>query len=826
MTSLRMFTGACVLVSLTVRHASADNKPENRPNIVVIHTDDQGDGDLSCYGSETIRTARIDELAAEGTRFTNLYAQIVFSPSRTALFTGRYPGRSPGCSMPASEITITELLHRVGYVTGCVGKWDVSNRAAIPDRMPNAQGFDYFYGTLGANDNGKVLFHENNDVVGNPDDMAGRTRLYTDMSIEFLKTNRKEPFFLYLAHTMGHAVIDASVDIKGKSKGGLYGDTVEELDYHIGRLLDSIDDLGLRDSTLVILITDNGPWNNLQQGSARKHGGKIAWGFFGPLREGKGSTYEGGHRVPCIVRWPGHVTPGGTSDAVFATIDFLPPFGKCAGFETPPDRIVDGVDQSDLMTRKSEAGAHNDFFCFCKDELHAVRKGQWKLILPERRKFYGYVKDKGSSNVELHNRTQDAGGSSDVARTHSGIVEELLAYAKTLLLPEVPYDERIKMQRPDPRPPKQQEPALLQGSWREHGFSESQREDIRAAFQAGIDRHVIPGGALMLIHNGEIVMNEAFGVADLESGRPFRTSSPCRIASLTKPHTATLLVKLAAQGKVDLAAPVHTWLPEFRQMRIRGAGVPETALTLQHCLSHTAGFPGNNALKARKDHINLNSDLSDAITDLATRQLVAEPGTRYAYSRLGYMTAGRVAEVVTGKPFPELMKTVLLKPLGADVATFTPSKEILARMPVSYDRTKTGFRVRKGTGLGTTINPGGSLVSTLDNVARLLCLHRNQGRVGTERFLSADLLQQMYKKQPSTPGVGYGLGFNIMRRHDDGTAARIRHTGASGTIGIIDFERDLIIVVLTQIPQQQTIGWRNALVNSINAVFPLFLKAE
>jgi arylsulfatase A-like enzyme/CubicO group peptidase (beta-lactamase class C family) len=832
MKSLRSFFSVSVFALLALGPVCAAEKSDKRPNIVVVFTDDQGYGDLGCYGSKTIRTPRIDQLGRDGVRFTNFYAQIVCGPSRSALLTGRYPVRSLGWSMPASEILIAELLQQAGYVTGCVGKWDVSNRAAIRERMPNAQGFDYFYGTLGANDNGKVTFHENNEVVGETDDMASLTELYTDRSIDFLRNNTDKPFFLYLAHTMVHSVIDASIGFKGKSKGGLYGDTVEELDHHTGRLLDAIDKLGMRDNTLVIFTTDNGPWNNLQQVLAKKHDGQIAWGSSGPLRAGKGSTYEGGLRVPCIARWPGHVPAGGTSDALFATIDFLPTFGNLAGYESPADRIVDGVDQTNLLMGKSEVGARHDYFYFCKGELHAVRKGPWKLILPDRKKFYGYVKDKGSAQVELYNLEQDVGEASDQAATHPEIVEELLAYSKTLALPNALYDERINLKRRPPQKPtqqqqqQQQQAALPQGEWELHGFNAQQREQIRAAFQSGIDRKFIPGGALMLLHEGEVVLSEAFGVADLESGRPFRTSSPCRIASLTKPHTATLLVKLAAEGKVTLDAPVNMWLPEFNDVRVRGAGTTTTAPTLLQCLSHTAGFPGNNALKSGKFSVKLNGDLSDVIADLATKELVAEPGTRYAYSRLGYMTAGRVAEVVTGRPFPELMESLLLKPLGAKVATFIPSTDVLDRMPVPYERTKSGFHLREGRGLGTAINPGGSLVSNLDNVARLLLLHRNGGRIGTHPFLSADLLKQMYRSQPSTPGAGYGLGFNIMKRFPDGTAARIRHTGASGTLGIIDFERDLLIIVLTQVPQQQTLRWRNALVEKINDVFPRSAKSE
>lgn len=431
-------------LTLLVDFATAAETPPPRPNIVIIFTDDQGYGDLGCYGSKTIRTPRIDRLAAEGTRFTSFYAQVVCGPSRSALLTGRYPVRSLGWSMPAAEITIAELIREAGYRTGCIGKWDVSNRAAIPDRMPNAQGFDYYYGTLGANDNGRVVFHENNERVGGTDDMAALTRLYTDKSIEFIRKNQKQPFLLYLAHTMVHSVIDASPEFRRKAVGGLYDATVEELDFHTGRLLDALDELGLADNTLVIFTTDNGPWNNLQQNLRKKHNGEVAWGSSGPLREGKGSTYEGGLRVPCIVRWPGHVPRGRTSSAMFATIDFLPTFAQLAGYQVPADRTIDGVNQAPLLLGTSDSSARKDYFYFCKGELHAVRRGPWKLILPNRRKFYGYVKDKGSEVAELYHLERDIGETKDQAAAQPQLVRELLMHARALPLPEEPYDDRIR----------------------------------------------------------------------------------------------------------------------------------------------------------------------------------------------------------------------------------------------------------------------------------------------------------------------------------------------------------------------------------------------
>ena len=428
MNSIRWLSGLVLCVcAMTARAAD----PPPRPNFVIIFTDDQGYGDLSCYGSKTIRSPRIDQLAKEGTRFTSFYAQVVCGPSRSALLTGRYPIRSRGWSMPASEVTIAERLKTVGYTTACIGKWDVSNRRPFIKRMPNAQGFDYYWGTLGANDNGGVRFHHNNEEACATRDMASLTRIYTDKAIDFLQTNKDKPFFLYVAHTMVHSVIDASPEFKGKSKGGLYSDTVEELDFHTGRLLDEIDKLGLRKNTIVIFTTDNGAWNNMQDRLRAKHKGAVAWGSSGPLREGKGSTYEGGLRVPCVVRWPGHVPANRVSDAIFATIDFMPTFGTLTGYQSPKDRLIDGVDQTELLLGKSETGKRDHYYYFCRNDLQAVRKNNWKLRLPNIKTFYGYVKDRGTQEVELYDLKKDIGEKVNVAKTNPEVVADLMRLIKT-----------------------------------------------------------------------------------------------------------------------------------------------------------------------------------------------------------------------------------------------------------------------------------------------------------------------------------------------------------------------------------------------------------
>ena len=395
-----------------------------RPNILIIFTDDQGYADLACYGNEKNKTPRLDRLAKEGTRFTSFYAQTVCGPSRSALLTGRYPIRSKGWGMPASEITFAELMQDAGYQTACIGKWDVSNRKAIIDRMPNAQGFDYYFGTLGANDNGSVTFHENNEKAGSTRDMGSLTTLYTDKAIDFLREKRDpdKPFVLYVAHTMMHTIIDASDRFRGKSEGGLYGDVVEEFDYETGRLLDTLDELKLSDDTLVIYTSDNGPWNQDKYTKNKKGHpqGAIFWGEAGPLRNGKGSCYEAGYRVPCIVRWPGKVPAGRDSDAIFATIDFMPTFASLCGFNVPDDRRIDGIDQTDLLTGQRDTGREHFYY-----HDAGVRLGKWKYLKPNAF-FHGYAREDDRKAVdELFDLKADVGERTNLAERFPEKVAEL-----------------------------------------------------------------------------------------------------------------------------------------------------------------------------------------------------------------------------------------------------------------------------------------------------------------------------------------------------------------------------------------------------------------
>lgn len=411
--------------------ACSIGRAADRPNILILFTDDQGYADLGCYGNQKHKTPRLDQLAKEGVRFTSFYAQTVCGPSRSALLTGRYPLRSGGWGMPASEITIAERLQQAGYQTACIGKWDVSNRKAIVERMPNAQGFDYYFGTLGANDNGRVAFHQNNESAGATRDMGSLTRPYTDKAIDYLKHRRdpEKPFLLYVAHTMMHTIIDASDRFRGKSEGGLYGDVVEEFDHETGRLLDTLDELKLSDNTLVIYTSDNGPWNQPKY-TNRKKGhppGAIFWGEAGPLRNGKGSCYEAGYRVPCIVRWPGKVPAGRVSDAIFATIDFMPTFAPLCGYDIPNDRIIDGIDQTPLLLGERQTG--RDHFYFNKA---GVRQGDWKYLRAEAF-FHGYAVEKDRPlEDELYHLGKDVGEQENLAKRYPKKVAELRELMKSI----------------------------------------------------------------------------------------------------------------------------------------------------------------------------------------------------------------------------------------------------------------------------------------------------------------------------------------------------------------------------------------------------------
>jgi arylsulfatase A-like enzyme len=397
---------------------------EDRPNFIVILTDDQGYGDLGCFGSTAIETPRIDQMASEGMKLTSFYTQPVCGPARAALMTGSYPTRAMmrgRWQLHTTEITVAEILRDAGYATGCVGKWDLSGRKFARSMLPTDQGFDYYFGTLGSNDAGWVVFYENTLKAGVTDDMGRLTKLYTDRAIKFIEEHKSHPFFLYLAHSMPHVKIDASRRFRGRSKGGLYGDVIEEIDWNVGRILDAVEKSGLDERTIIFFMSDNGPW--LSKGTG---GGSAA-----ALRDGKGSAWEGGFRVPCIVRGPGRIPAGRVSNAMMATLDILPTLAALAGAKLPDDRVIDGRDQSPLITGKSDESARETFYYYVKDNLHAVRSGKWKLALPNRKAFYNYARDAAAvEEPQLYDLDSNLAEKNDVAARHPDVVEELLELAE------------------------------------------------------------------------------------------------------------------------------------------------------------------------------------------------------------------------------------------------------------------------------------------------------------------------------------------------------------------------------------------------------------
>ena len=404
---------------------------KEKPNFIIIFTDDQGYNDLGCFGSKTIKTPRIDKMAQEGLKMTCFYAQPVSGPSRGVLMTGRYPVRiGGGWIVNPDEIMIPEVLKAQGYKTGCIGKWDMSQRKLLKGCIPNDQGFDYYFGTLGATDRGVIQLCRNRDTLNWTNEMSSLTGLYTDEAIKFIKDNKDAPFFLYLAHSMPHVKIDASAKFKGKSAGELYGDVIEEIDWNVGRILDLVKELGLDKNTYILYASDNGPWSGLESSFRAAHGGQLATGSAFPLRSGKGSAYEGGFREPCIFWAPGRIPSGRVNNGMMSTLDILPTFAKLAGAKVPDDRIIDGFDQSALLTGKTDKSAREIFFYHVKGEVHAVRQGKWKLLLPNRTLFFPYTNDPPITTPELYDLENDISEKTNLAGKYPQIVSRLLDLAK------------------------------------------------------------------------------------------------------------------------------------------------------------------------------------------------------------------------------------------------------------------------------------------------------------------------------------------------------------------------------------------------------------
>jgi arylsulfatase len=375
-----------ILLLLPGCSGPAPRHSDRPPNIVIILTDDQGYADIGCFGAKEIKTPNLDRMAREGMRFTDFYvAQAVCTASRAALMTGCYPNRvglhgalnhqSP-IGISDDELLLPQILKSRGYATGAFGKWHLGCQ---PKFMPTRHGFDEFFGIPYSNDNGplhptmrglpSLPLYAGEDVIDHDPDQSRFTRRITENALSFIQRNRAKPFFLYVPHIMPHVPIHASENFKGRSAGGLYGDVIEEIDWSVGEILDSLKENGVDDRTLVFFFSDNGPF--LSYGS---HAGHAE-----PLREGKLTTWDGGMRSPCILRWPGITPAGRVCPEPVMSIDLLPTLANLVGADLP-SKPIDGLDILPLLEGRSGATSpHEALYFYAGEELQAVRSGDWKL---------------------------------------------------------------------------------------------------------------------------------------------------------------------------------------------------------------------------------------------------------------------------------------------------------------------------------------------------------------------------------------------------------------------------------------------------------------
>ncbi len=435
---------ALTMPALKCANIFAAKSKKKKPNFVIILADDLGYGDLGCYGHPSIRTPNLDRMAAEGQKWTDFYVGApVCTPSRAALLTGRLPIRSGTCGgvffpysaggLPQSEITIAEALKPAGYTSACIGKWHLGH---LPQYLPTKQGFDYFYGLPYSNDMDckekrawkveglaeakvdwfNVPLMRNEEIIERPADQHILTKRYTAEAVKFIKQNKNKPFFLYFAHTFPHVPLFASKDFEGKSIRGRYGDAVEELDWSVGQVLNALKGQGIEENTFVVFTSDNGPWLIKE-----RFGGSA-----GLLRDGKNTTWEGGMREPCIMRWSGKIKPAEIND-MGSTLDLLPTLCSLAGAEVPTDRIIDGYNLSNVLFAKGPS-PRNIMFYYRGSKLYAIRKGSYKAHFYSKIAYmpdYSKPEETKHDPPLLYNLGVDPSEKFDIADKHPEIIADI-----------------------------------------------------------------------------------------------------------------------------------------------------------------------------------------------------------------------------------------------------------------------------------------------------------------------------------------------------------------------------------------------------------------
>jgi arylsulfatase A len=404
-----------------------------KPNFVVIFIDDMGYADIGPFGATKQKTPNLDKMAKDSVKMTSFYAAPVCSVSRAQMMTGCYGARIsvPGVFFPAGpqglnpkEFTMAERLKEQGYSTACIGKWHLGDQ---PQFMPTRQGFDFYYGIPYSNDMQReakdddvrvvpLMRNEKVDRLLKDDDQDQIVELYVKEATTFIRDNKDKPFLLYFPQTAVHTPIHPGKKFQGKSQNGRFGDWVEEVDWSVGQVMNTLKELGLDEKTVVVFTSDNGPW------LVKKSDGGCAL----PLRGGKGGTFEGGVRVPTLVRWTGSIAPGTVCDTVAGTIDLLPTFVSLAGGKVPAEPVIDGRDISNVLLGKTQEAQRDAHYYFASYNLQAVRQGPWKLAVKAQNESMGATKQE-MKNPRLYNLDTDISETTDVSEKHPEIVAKLAA---------------------------------------------------------------------------------------------------------------------------------------------------------------------------------------------------------------------------------------------------------------------------------------------------------------------------------------------------------------------------------------------------------------